>query len=197
MLCTASGNIPAGLMSFPNGNLPQQNLMGLNNPFGANPINGLPQAGGNHMMALAAQQQLFNLGGDGMNGVLPQQNQYSGIGGLGGGMSGFAGMDLTKVNLSDSNNLAVVQQLLNQQSGGGDQYPGALASLGMATQQPQNEGGDGAFTNNLGMASHQPQIEGDAGIAAQSNNVAFQTNNNAGQPPAPAGGEEVGQSAIV
>jgi hypothetical protein len=48
-------------MGLPGGNLPQQNLMSLNNSFGGGAFAGLPQAGGNSMMAaLAAQQQMFS-----------------------------------------------------------------------------------------------------------------------------------------
>lgn len=177
--CAASGNVPtAGLMNFSGGNLPQQNIMGLNNPFAANTFNGLPQAGGNPMLGLGAQQQLFNLGGNGMNGVLAQQNESSGMGGSGGGIGGLAGIDLTKINLSDPNNLALVQQLLGQQSGGIGQNLGALNSLDAANQKPH--------------------ANGDASSSAQTNNVTFQMNNEVGQPPAAEEhSEKVGQSAIV
>jgi hypothetical protein len=51
----------SSLMGLPGGNLPQQNLMTLNNSFGGGAFAGLPQAGGNSMMAaLAAQQQMFS-----------------------------------------------------------------------------------------------------------------------------------------
>lgn len=69
-----------------------------------------------------------------MSGLL-SQNQFP-LGGLGGGLGGLAGMDL-----SDPNTAALVQQLLAQQNGGGSQLPGGLGSLGSVNQQPQEQTG--------------------------------------------------------
>ena len=46
----------------------------------------------------------------------------------------MGGVDLSKVNLSDPNTSALVQQLLAQQQGGGGNAAG-LASLGATSQQ--------------------------------------------------------------
>jgi len=51
------------MMGIPGGNLPQQNLMGMNNSFIGVPFGGLPQVRGNPMMAsVAPQHHLPNMG---------------------------------------------------------------------------------------------------------------------------------------
>ncbi|KAL3784802.1 hypothetical protein HJC23_013842 [Cyclotella cryptica] len=155
----------SSLMGLPGGNLPQQNLMSLNNSFGGGAFAGLPQHGGNSMMAaLAAQQQMLSQakvgGGSGMNGLFPQQSQFTGLGGFGGGMGGMGGLDLASLNLSDPNTASLVQQLLAQQGQGG-----SLSGLGSMNQQTQAQVGKNPFSGG-----------GEAGAAPQAN-ISFDQSN--------------------